>query len=194
MRSLVLQHPSMHFRCDERGMLHHSVGWASCPWIGAENSPGTDKGQKWWSFLLSWKDGTPTSLPLSLSFFPHLCYSPSFTLHWVFYRSFFFSHTIMCPLPIYIPSSFSLILLSWLLNQCLKCVSRVSLAQHQSMATHCLLFQETCARTCMPVFFRLTLHKHTSFHLSHLNLCWSTTTRQVNCQETSRTICRNLLL
>lgn len=33
-------------------------------------------------------------------------------------------------------------------------------------------------------------HKHTSFHLSHLNLCWSTTTTQANQREPSRTICR----
>lgn len=42
-------------------------GLSVCPWIRAENSP--DIGQKWWSFLLSWKDSTPTSLPLSFSFF-----------------------------------------------------------------------------------------------------------------------------
>lgn len=63
MRSLVLQHPSMNFRCDVWAMPPHGVGWAACPWIGAENSPDTDIGLTWWSFLLSWKDSTPTSFP-----------------------------------------------------------------------------------------------------------------------------------
>lgn len=85
MRSLVLQHPSMHFRCDERAMPPHGVGWAACPWVGAENSPDTDIVLKWWSFLLSWRDGTPTSFPLFLSCFL-ICVIPIRSLHWFFYK------------------------------------------------------------------------------------------------------------
>lgn len=112
MRSLVLQHPSMHCRRDERAMPPHGVGWAACPWVGAENSPNTDIGLKWWSLLLSWKGSTPSSSPLCF-------FSP------LLFLQVFFCQAIMYLFSIYIASSFMLILLPWLLNQCLKCVSRV---------------------------------------------------------------------
>lgn len=61
------------------------------------------------------------------------------------------------------PASPPPLLFSWLLNQCLKCVSRVSLAQHLSTATHCLLFQEMCVCVCACAFF---LSPHTNAHPS----------------------------
>lgn len=81
------------------------------------------------------------------------------------------SSFLILALSIYIPISSSPPLppplFSWLLNQCLKCVSRVSLAQHLSTATHCLLFQEICVcvyvRSCVCLF---PLSPHTNTHPS----------------------------
>lgn len=74
-------------------------------------------------------------------------------------------------LSIYIPSFSTLILLFWLLNQCLKCVSRVSLAQLQSMATHCLLFQETCTRVRVCPSFFVSLHTNTHPSICPISTC-----------------------
>lgn len=78
------------------------------------------------------------------------------------------SHLILT-LSIYIPSSsshpLSPPLFSWLLNQCLKCVSKVSLAQHLSTATYYLLFQEICM--CGHLCVSLSSHSaHTNTHPS----------------------------
>lgn len=75
--------------------------------------------------------------------------------------------SLMLTLPIYIFSSSSCPhpppLFPWLLNQCLKCMSKVSLAQHLSTATHCFLFQEICMCGCLCVF---SLSPHTNTHPS----------------------------
>lgn len=193
MHSLVLQHLSMHFRYDERAMAPHGVGWAACPWIGAENSPDTDIGLKWWSFLLSWKDSTPTSFLFIFVFFFLFVLFTHTPL--VFLQVFFFKwHHHVSSLNLYSQLLFahpaSLIAKS-MLKVCEQGVAGTASEHGYPLPP---LPRNVRARTCMSIFFRLTLHKHTSFHLSHLNLCWSTATKQASCQETSRTICRNLLL
>lgn len=81
----------------------------------------------------------------------------------------YFSHPVILALWIYIPSSsshpLSPLLFSWLLNQCLKCVSKVSLAQYLSTATHYLPFQEICmcGRVCVSPS---PLSPHTTAHPS----------------------------
>lgn len=79
-------------------------------------------------------------------------------------------------LSIYIPSFSSLPprpppLFSWLLNQCLKCVSRVSLAQHLSTATHWLLFQEMSVRVCVCSVSPLLPHTNTHPSICPISTC-----------------------
>lgn len=80
---------------------------------------------------------------------------------------FFFSRTITYLFPIYIPSSFSLILLSWLLNQCLKCVSRVLLAQHRSIASS----SKTRARVRVCLSFSVSLCTYTHPSICPISTC-----------------------
>lgn len=185
----------MHLRCDERATPPHSVGWAWCPWIGAENSPDTDIGQKWWSFLLSWKDSTPTSLPQSLSFFSSFVLFSLLHSPLGFPQAFLFSSHTRVSFPNLYPRLFFTHPAVLIAKSMLKVREQgvAGTASEHRYPSPPLPRKRARVRVCLS-FFVSTLHKHTSFHLSHLNLCWSTTTRQANCQETSRTICRNLLL
>lgn len=62
MHLLVLEHPCMHFRCDEAVWASYATpwcGWVACPWTVVKKRADRDIRLKWWSCISCRKGSTP---------------------------------------------------------------------------------------------------------------------------------------